>query len=141
MNPSFPARAALLSCVAVLLPIASHAAARHPNVQSLDVNSRQLFEDAMRWGDEAWDPHVQLCKAPVNIRTDGSPVEGQTGDSFMVRNTVWYALGLLLRDKPGDRDRPASAIRVILNAQYHEPDKPWDGTFRLTPTDPEPILH
>ncbi len=141
MKLSFPARLAVLACLALLLPIASHAAPRHPNAQSLDADSRQLFEAAMRWGDEAWDPHVRLCKAPVNIRTDGTAVEGQTADSFMVRNTVWYALGLLLRDKPGDRDRAAAALRVILNAQYHEPDKPWDGTFRLTPTDPEPVPH
>ena len=33
---------------------------------------------------------------------------------------------------------PLGFLKVVLNAQYREPGKPWDGTFRRTPTEPEP---
>jgi hypothetical protein len=56
----------------------------------------------------------------------------------VVRDSTWYAVGLLLRDQPGDRDRAAQILRTVLKAQYHEPGKVWDGTFRRTPNEPEP---
>ena len=49
-----------------------------------------------------------------------------------------YALGLLLRDGPGDRARAEAILRVVLKQQYHSPDKPWDGTFKSSPDEPEP---
>lgn len=57
---------------------------------------------------------------------------------YMVRESTWYALGLLLRDGPGDRTRAAEILRVVLKQQYHEPGKPWDGTFKRSPNEPEP---
>jgi hypothetical protein len=131
----------LLSCAFFAFPAAARP--RHPNVNSLSKNSREIFLTSMEWGDKNWDPQAQLCRAPASIRTDGTATESasarlQMHSSFMVRDSVWYSVGLLLRDKAGDRDRAAQIIRAALKAQYREPGKPWDGTFRRYPDEPEP---
>ncbi len=88
----------------------------------------------MQWGDKYFDAQANLCRMPP------SPAYAQLRLSpyLMVRESTWYALGLLLRDGEGDRARAAQILDVVLNAQYREPGKPWDGTFRRSPAEPEP---
>jgi hypothetical protein len=114
--------------------IPAWAALRHPNVRSLSRNSQEIFATSMQWADRSWDPHVELCRAPAGT------VEGDLRASsyYMVRESTWYALGLLLRDGPGDRQRAIEILRVVLKQQYHEPGKPWNGTFKRSPNEPEP---
>ena len=107
------------------------AASRYPDVSSLSKNSRELFLTSMQWGDKYYNAQARLCSAPQASVTSEAP-------PFIVRESAWYALGLLLRDGKGDRARAADILRVVLNEQYHEPGKAWDGTFRRTPTEPEP---
>lgn len=121
----------LLSCVLTAAP--ANAGPRHPNLDSLSNNSRELFLTSMQWGDLSWHEEAGLCSAPVL----GS-VDTHAGNGFLVRESTWYALGLLLRDQPGDRARAARILNVALNEQYREPGKPWDGTFRRTLSEPEP---
>jgi hypothetical protein len=99
------------------------AKARHIDVESLDPNSRALFRVSMRWGDESWDPQTKFLRAPP---------------AFNVRDSCWYALGLLLRYQPHDADRAAQILRAVIKQQYSEPGKVWDGTFRRSPEEPEP---
>lgn len=120
----------LLSC---LTAAPASAAPRHPNLDSLSADSRELFLTSMQWGDLSWNEEAGLCSAPVF----GS-VAAHGGSAFLVRESTWYALGLLLRDQPGDRTRAARLLNVVLNEQYREPGKPWDGTFRRTLSEPEP---
>ena len=56
----------------------------------------------------------------------------------MVRESSWYALGLLLRDEPGDRQRAADILDAVLKQQYLTPGTPWYGTFRRAPEEQEP---
>jgi hypothetical protein len=106
---------------------------RHPDMASLGKNSSEIFLTSMKWGDQFWDSQTGLARAPVSVAAAYShPLH------FMVRESSWYALGLLLRDQPGDRDRAAQTLRAVLKEQYHEPGRPWDGTFRSTPEEPEP---
>lgn len=88
----------------------------------------------MEWGDKHWDAQAQLCSAPASVFTSELHARG----SFMVRDSTWYAVGLLLRDQPGDRDRAAQILHVVLKQQYRDPGKPWDGTFRRYPDEPQP---
>jgi hypothetical protein len=55
-----------------------------------------------------------------------------------VRESTWYALGLLQRDEPGDVDRARAALRAVLANQYHAEDAPFHGTFARAPEDPHP---
>ena len=113
---------------------AAGAAPRHPDVASLNKNSREIFETAMQWSDQYYDAQAKLCRAPL------SPAYSdlRLAPHLMVRESAWYAVGLLLRDGAGDRERATQILDVVLKAQYHEPGKPWDGTFRRTPAEPEP---
>jgi hypothetical protein len=123
-----------LSLFAIVSSAGAFAAPRHPSAASLNKNSRELFETAMEWGDQYYDSGAKLCRMPP------SPAYAELRPSpyLMVRESTWYALGLLLRDGKGDRERAAQILDVVLKAQYHEPGKPWDGTFRRSPAEPEP---
>jgi hypothetical protein len=131
-----PASVSLVSLSCALATVVAFATPRHPNAESLSKNSREIFATSMTWGDQYWDAQTKLIQAPAFT----SPTSAQPAllPHFLVRESSWYALGLLLRDKPGDRDRAAQILRVVLKEQYNEPGKPWDGTFRRTPEEPEP---
>src|SRR5579862_4599024 len=131
---SVKTKSAFVLCFLVLFTPLAFAKPRHPNVDSLSKNSREIFLTSMKWGDQYFDQQAGLC------RSTGSPTSGtaRAGQYYVVRDSTWYAIGLLLRDQPGDRDRAAQILRAVLKAQYHEPGKVWDGTFRRTPNEPEP---
>src|ERR1700723_4563100 len=106
---------ALAVCFVVFGP-AAKAATRHPDVASLNSNSQEVFAAAMERGDRAWDSASGLERAPLPT---GADVHAQElAGHRMVKESIWYALGLLLRDAPRDRDRSATAIRAVLHEQY-----------------------
>jgi hypothetical protein len=135
---SFPARIALVLVSLALSSASTLAKPHHPDVASLNKNSREIFQTAMRWGDDSWDPQTEFLRSPAPFNTSDPAAEGHSPNHFMVRESTWYALGLLLRDQRGDRDRAAAILRAVLKEQYNEPGKPWDGTFRRSPEEPEP---
>ena len=98
-----------------LAPLASAKTA--PTLASLSSNARQIFLVTMNWGDRCWDSKSKLVRDAPN----GRPT---------VRESSSYALGLLLRDGPGDRTRAAEILNAVLAQQYDEPGKPYYGTFR-----------
>jgi hypothetical protein len=124
----------LLLLFAIAFTATAIAAPRHPNVASLSRNSREIFTTAMKWGDQSYDAKAKLCRMPPSPQY----AEAHLPVHLAVRESAWYSVGLLLRDGPGDRERAAQIIDTVLKAQYREPGKPWDGTFRRTPTEPEP---
>jgi hypothetical protein len=124
-----------LSVVAMaLLTTIATAATRHPHVDSLNPNSREIFATAMEWGDRYFDAASSLTEAPPSAVGD----QHGSGNHLLTKESAWYALGLLLRDATGDRSRAAGVIRAILKQQYDEPAMAWDGTFRRNPQEPEP---
>jgi len=124
----------LLSILTSALAVSAFAAPRHPDVASLNKNSQEIFSVAMEWGDKYYDAQAKLCRMPPSPQF----ADLQSRQYLAVRESAWYALGLLLRDGTGDRERAAQILDVVLNNQYREPGKPWDGTFRRTPAEPEP---
>ncbi len=86
------------------------------------------------WMDRAWDGEAGLLLNPPGS-FEGA-VEART--VHLVRETAWYAIGLLRRDGPGDRARAAQAIEAVLDHQYDEPGTPWHGTFVRFPEWPAP---
>ena len=56
----------------------------------------------------------------------------------MVRESSWYALGLLLRDQQGDREHAAEILDTVLKEQYTQPGVRWFGTYKRTPEEPDP---
>jgi hypothetical protein len=81
---------------------------------------------ATGWMDRAWDGDVGLLWNPPGAFADVTDGERTV---HLVRETAWYALGLLRRDGPGDAARAAVAIDAVCAHQYDEPGQPWHGTF------------
>ena len=119
---------------AVTFISAAFPAPRHASVASLGKNSREIFAIAMQWGDQYYNAQAKLCRMPPSPQF----AEAHLPTHLAVRESAWYAVGLLLRDGAGDRERAAQILDTVLKAQYREPGKPWDGTFRRTPAEPEP---
>lgn len=95
-----------------------------PNLASLSSNARQLFLATMDLGARHWDPAVSLLR--------DSPASNPG-----VRDSASYALGLLLRNAPGDNARAAALINAVLRLQYNAPGKPFDGTFHRNLGEPD----
>lgn len=117
------------------------AAPRHPNAASLDKNSREIFDVSMHWADQYWDAKTALIQAPEGPAVTPANTHGgniHVAPYYMVRESSWYAVGLILRDAPGDRARAEKVLNAVLAQQFHAPGKAWDGTFRRTPNEPNP---
>ena len=80
---------------------------------------------ATAWMDRAWDDEVGLLWNPAGAFEEVAAPR----TVHLVRETAWYAVGLLRRDLPGDRQRAQRAIDAVLGHQYDEPGQPWHGTF------------
>ena len=85
-----------------------------------------LARTATGWMDRFWDADAGLLRHP------------DEPSRHAVRESAWYALGLLLRDEPSDVDRARRALRSVLANQLHDEDKPFHGTFARAPEDSYP---
>ena len=102
---------------------------------TLSPYAQELLNTSMPWMDRLYDDEAGLLWHPV----DGTPPEsGQHGDQHMVRDSTYYALGLLMRDGLGDRQRAERILHVVLDQQILEPEAPFHGTFLRTPEEPRP---
>lgn len=100
---------------------------------TMNANTRALFEDSMAMGDRFYDDSAKLLKNPSQDHTPSAE-----SNMYRVRESSWYALGLLERDAPGDRKRAAEILDAVLKQQLLTPGAPWYGTFRRTPEEPDP---
>lgn len=99
----------------------------------MDQNTRELFQESMDLDAKFWDQNFKLIKDP------GDPNDDSHTGKYLVRESSWYALALLLRDESGDRQKAAEILNVVLKQQYVTRGVPWYGTFRRTPEEPNPI--
>jgi hypothetical protein len=81
---------------------------------------------ATAWMDRAWDPEAGLLWNPPGAFADATAGPRTV---HLVRETAWYAIGLLRRDGTGDAARAAKALAAVCDHQYDEPGQPWHGTF------------
>lgn len=105
------------------------------HLPQLDPIARDIAERALAWMDGGWDPAVGLFRMP-----DGAFYEDgrQSVPVHLVRESTWYALGLLLRAGPGDSARACQAIGALLGYQFDAPGQPYHGTWRRSPHEPDP---
>jgi hypothetical protein len=81
-----------------------------------------VLSASMAWMDDLWDPDAGLLWTVDR-------------DRHMVRDTAWYALGLL---EQGRTERATAAIESVLAQQFQLAGTPYDGTFRRAPEEPDP---
>jgi hypothetical protein len=109
-----PALAFAAHCEAFVTP-------RHVTLASMDKNTRELFQQSMDLDDQLFDEDVKLVRRP------GPGHDGARLGGFLVRESSWYALGLLLRDVVGDRQRAADILDAVQKQQYLCPGTKWYG--------------
>ena len=120
---------ALLATVTLIDACGTPRAAPPP---PLDKNTSELFKEAMDLDAQLWDPNAHLVHRP------GYQVKAPGEGDYMVRESSWYALGLLYRDTAGDRQRAAEILEAVLAEQYVTPGVRWYGTYKTTPEEPDP---
>jgi len=91
----------------------------------------------MQWIDRLWDERVGMIWSPSN---EVSTRTGAIPRRHLVRETSWYAAGLLLRNQAGDKERAIQAIEAVLKHQIDEADQPYHGTFFRAPEEPHPPM-
>jgi len=132
-----------LSCLVLLLlslpPCAVAQLPHHVSLASMTPRARELFLKSMELNAHLWDPSVHLIRSPEYVPGRTMPDVHLTDTHYWekccsrVRETSSYALGLLVRDAPGDRATAADALNDVLKQQYTQPGVAWFGTFKRTP--------
>lgn len=97
------------------------------NTQLIDLQShaRSLAGASLVWSEQWWDPASSL----LDVGFVGQPI---------VRNSCWFALGLLLRNGEGDTPRAQAIIDAVLATQFDEPGAAYHGTFPRWVGEPRP---
>jgi hypothetical protein len=93
----------------------------------LDNNARDLFIASMRWMEEHWDASANLLWSDDDPRC-----------RHAIRESVWYAVGLLMRNASGDVARAIRIIETVLRYQFDAPNRVFHGTFFRAPEEPYP---
>jgi hypothetical protein len=83
---------------------------------------REVADASTAWMDALWDDDVALVWDVRRTR-------------HMVRETAWYAMGLLQR---GDAARAERALRTVVANQFPMDGTPFQGTFRRSPEEADP---
>lgn len=102
-------------------------------VHQLDSYTQHWFDEALQWADPRWNPDHHLLQAPLDRQH-----HGRVGTVYIIRDSVWYALGLLMRQEPGDVARAQTTIEAVLNYQYNTPTAVYHGTFKRHHQEPNP---
>lgn len=103
----------------------------------LDPHARDLAATSVAWMDALWDDEAALIWHAGGGHYVGP---GEPERLHPTRESLWYALGLLMRDGPGDQQRATRAIRAVLAHQHDTPGAVYHGTFRRAPEEPAPPL-
>ena len=87
----------------------------------------------LAWADQYWDADKHLLRIPDD--PDRPPPATQ---HHTVRDSIWYATGLFMRQQNGDVERACQIIQAVLSYQYDEPGRVYHGTFKRTPLEVDP---
>ncbi len=92
-----------------------------------------LIAETLAILDEWWDDAVGFLRQA----DDAHPLPPPDAP-HMIRDSVTYALGLLMRQGPSDLDRANRIIRQALDYQFDEPQQPYHGSFYRFTEEPHP---
>jgi hypothetical protein len=102
----------------------------------LDNEGQTLLKETLAILDEWWDEKPGLIRQAVDEVALPPP------DALhAIRESGMYALGLLMRGQPGDKERANRILGKVLDYQFDEPGQPYHGTFYRYPEEPHPPAH
>ena len=99
-------------------------------MDTLPNHARSLAHTSTGWLDRYWSDDVGLIRFP-SIARDSEIKHG-------VRETGPYAVGLFLRNQPGDLNRARKALATMASFQLDEPGAVYHGSFRRYPEEQLP---
>ncbi len=117
---------------------------------ALDPHVRELVLASLSRTDRKWDERAgMLWSAEPGIPVPTKITELadyqreiksrlRTDLNHDIRKTSYYALGLLLRDRPGDTERAHKALNAVLDQQIDRPGQLCHGTFYRSPEESPP---
>lgn len=120
------------------MPSSSHPPVPPLSFTTLDAmapSPRHWLRASLAWMDRHWDEPAGLIRYP------GPKSYGNVPDptrAHLVRESLWYALGLLMRDSPADRRRAGLILGTLARLQFNSPGKPQHGSFPRCPEEPAP---
>ncbi len=103
----------------------------------LNVPTRHWMIKSMQWADQNWNNELSLIRIPVDHEEQSITARNQNGEED-VRNSIWYATGLLMRQNPADVKRALKIIDAVLKYQFDDPEKVFHGTFYRNPSESYP---
>jgi len=84
-----------------------------------DRRREALLTASLEYAEQLWDERAGLLWSSLTV----------PGRRHDIRGSSNYAVGLMQRDRPGDRERALRVIDRVLGQQIRDPGQPWDGTF------------
>ena len=96
---------------------------------TLPTYTQSWIAKALSWMDTFWDDDLGLI---------WSPSANPDKPGHDVRSTIWYALGLFMRQEEGDVGRACQAIEAVLGNQFDAPETVFHGAFYRAPEEPYP---
>ncbi|PGH12515.1 hypothetical protein AJ79_04259 [Helicocarpus griseus UAMH5409] len=115
-----------LAVVLYVFAILCEVSAAASFLSTLAEHPRQLLEESMDWLDAKYDPeagYLYDLSAAAALRHD-------------IRNSAWYAVGLLARNRDGDVQQATKIIKNVIRGQFKDPAKQWYGTYQKYPEEP-----
>ena len=104
---------------------------------AMEPAARETALAAMKWNDPYWDDRAAFLWT-TGAEPGAGRAEASRSRRHLVRESSWYALGLLMRNGEGDRERAIRAIEAVLRNQIDDPSQPYHGTFQRSPEEPRP---
>ncbi|PQP81153.1 hypothetical protein C0Q44_22255 [Paenibacillus sp. PCH8] len=96
-------------------------------VEKMSKEQQYLVNESMLMMDSFYDKERDLIRS---FEEDSS--------QHSTRASAHYALGLLIRNEPGDVERAIRVFHKVLDYQYDAPDEIYHGTFATRPNDVHP---
>lgn len=104
-------------------------------LDDLPTHAHELATRSLDWMDACWDAEATLFRTPQDKIYEAGNL---SVPGHLVRESGWYALGLLLRNRPGDAQRAIQTLESVLNYQFDAPEQPYHGTWYRSPHEPHP---
>jgi hypothetical protein len=101
-------------------------------LDSLPPLARNLVEESLAWMAPYGDESCHLLRYPGKVDHYGGLHELKE-PPHLIRESAWWATGLLLRNHGDDAARAERILEAVLSWQFNEPGQPYHGTFHRAP--------
>lgn len=98
------------------------------SLSDLTPNAHDLTRASMAWSEQYWHEEGALLALGPDPKTA----------HLSIRNSIWYALGLFLRNENDDISRANRIIHAVIDNQFDEPGTVYHGTYYRYVGEPHP---